>query len=80
MVAPITESPSCLATGTGSLKASVAVQDADVIYGDGWATITTPAAAGPLIGLPVVGSAFLRAVGSSGGQTFGAQYQHRLQR
>ena len=69
-----------LATGTGSLKASVAVQDADVTYGDGWATITTPAAAGTPIGLPVIGSSFLRAVGSSGGQTFGAQYQHRLQR
>ena len=69
-----------LAGGTGSLKASVAVQDADVTYGDGWATITTPAAAGALIGLPVIGSSFLRAVGSSGGQTFGAQYQHRLQR
>ena len=69
-----------LSTGTGSLKASVAVQDADVTYGDGWATITTPPAAGALIGLPVVGSSFLRAVGSSGGQTFGAQYQHRLQR
>ena len=69
-----------LAGGTGSLKASVAVQDADVTYGDGWATITTPAAAGTPIGLPVVGSAFLRAVGSTGGQTFGAQYLHRLQR
>ena len=69
-----------LATGTGSLKASVAVQDADVTYGDGWATITTPAAAGTPIGLPVIGSSFLRAVGSTGGQTFGAQYQHRLQR
>ena len=69
-----------LATGTGSLKASVAVQDADVTYGDGWATITTPAAAGALIGLPVIGSSFLRAVGSSGGQTFGAQYEHRIQR
>ena len=69
-----------LAAGTGSLKASVAVQDADVTYGDGWATITTPAAAGALIGLPVVGSAYVRAVGSSGGQTFGAEYQHRLQR
>ena len=69
-----------LAAGTGSLKASVAVQDADVTYGDGWATITTPPAAGALIGLPIVGSSFLRAVGSSGGQLFGAQYQHRLQR
>ena len=69
-----------LAAGTGSLKASVAVQDADVTYGDGWATITTPAAAGALIGLPVVGSAYVRAVGSTGGQTFGAEYQHRLQR
>ena len=69
-----------LATGTGSLKASVAVQDADVTYGDGWATITTPPAAGALIGLPVIGSSFLRAVGSSGGQTFGAQYEHRIQR
>ena len=69
-----------LAAGTGSLKASVAVQDADVTYGDGWATITTPPAAGALIGLPVIGSSFLRAVGSSGGQTFGAQYEHRIQR
>ena len=69
-----------MATGTGSMKASVAVQDADVTYGDGWATITTPAAAGALIGLPVIGSSFLRAVGSSGGQTFGAQYEHRIQR
>ena len=69
-----------LAAGTGSLKASVAVQDADVTYGDGWATITTPAATANLIGLPVVGSAYVRAVGSSGGQTFGAEYQHRLQR
>ena len=69
-----------LAAGTGSLKASVAVQDADVTYGDGWATITTPPAAGVLIGLPVIGSSFLRAVGSSGGQTFGAQYEHRIQR
>ena len=68
------------AGGTGSLKASVAVQDIDVKYGDGWTTITTPAAAGALIGLPVVGSAYVRAVGSSGGQTFGAEYQHRLQR
>ena len=69
-----------LATGTGSLKASVAVQDADVLYRDGWMTVATPPAAGALLGLPVLGSSFSRAVGNTGGQTFGISSNHRFQR
>ena len=68
-------------TGTGSLKAVVAVQDADLTYRDGWMTVLTPAAVGPtLIGLPVIGSSFSRALGNAGGQTFGISSQHRFQR
>ena len=69
-----------IAAGTGSLKASVAVQDADVTYRDGWATLATPAATPNLIGLPVLGSSFSRAVGVTAGQTFGVSTNHRFQR
>jgi hypothetical protein len=69
-----------LAGGTGSLKASVAVQDADVTYRDGWMTVLTPPAVGALIGLPVLGSSFSRALGNAGGQTFGISSNHRFQR
>ena len=65
---------------TGALKASVAIRDADLTYRDGWATLTTPAAAGALIGLPVLGSSFSRAVGPTNGQTFGVSSNHRFQR
>ena len=67
---------------TGSLKASVAIRDADFgAFRDGWATLTTPAAAGAaLLGLPVIGSAFSRAVGPTNGQTFGVSSNHRFQR
>ena len=69
-----------LPTGTGALKASVAVQDTTLLYKDGWATFTTPAAVGALIGLPVLGSSFSRALGNAGGQTFGISSNHRFQR
>ncbi len=68
------------AGGTGALRAQVATRDADVKYRDGWATLVTPPAAGALIGLPVLGSSFSRAVGNSAGQTFGISSNHRFQR
>ncbi len=67
-----------LATGTSSLKASVAVQDLDVTYRDGWMTIATPAA-GVNNGLPVVGAAFSRAFANAT-TSFGATYKHRFGR
>ena len=68
-------------SSTGALKATVAIRDADFgTFRDGWATLTTPAAAGALIGLPVLGSAFTRAVGPTNGQTFGVSSNHRFQR
>lgn len=75
-----------VSTGTGSLKASVAAKDLDVTYREGWMVLATPAAtaapggAGTVNGLPVLGSSFVRAVGASGGQTFGAAYKHRFAR
>jgi hypothetical protein len=76
-----------LATGTGSLKASVAVKDLDVTFRDGWMRINTPAAAitadytvNPVItnGLPVIGAAYARAY--AGAQSFGATHNHRMAR
>lgn len=62
-----------------SLAAAVARTDVDVTYADGWAKITTPGAAG--LGMPIVGSAFLRAVNGNVGAgmagTYGASYAHR---
>lgn len=71
-----------IAAGTGALKASVAVKDLDVTYKEGWMKLTTPAVAvaAGTNGLPVLGSSFVRAVGGSGGQTFGAAYKHRFAR
>ena len=71
-----------IAAGTGSLKASVAVKDLDVSYKEGWMTLSTPAVAvaAGTNGLPVLGSAFVRAVGNAGGQTFGAAQKHRFSR
>lgn len=56
---------------SGSLKASVAVKNVEVGYNSGWTKITLPTT-----GLPVLGSAFVRALGN-GTQTFGATYDHR---
>lgn len=70
-------------TGTGSLKASVAVKDLDVGFRDGWLRLATPAAAivAPAVnGLPLVGASFVRAFANSGTQSFGAAYNHRLSR
>ncbi|MEO8117736.1 MAG: cell surface protein [Rhodoferax sp.] len=64
-------------TGTGALTASVAVQDLDVTYRDGFMTIATPAADATK-GLPVLGSAFSRAF--AGANSFGATYKHRFGR
>lgn len=71
-----------IAAGTGSLKASVAVKDLDVTYREGWMRLATPAVAvaAGTNGLPVLGSSFVRAVGGTGGQTFGAAYKHRFAR
>lgn len=71
-----------VAAGTGALKASVAVSDLDVGYKEGWLRIATPAVAvaAGVNGLPVLGASFVRAVGGSGGQTFGASYKHRFAR
>jgi hypothetical protein len=59
------------ATTSGSLKASVALKNIEVGYNAGWAKLTIPGN-----GLPVVGAAFVRALGN-GTQTFGAAYSHR---
>lgn len=73
-----------VATGTGALKASVAVKDLDVTYRNGWMRIATPAATatpgggGTIQGLPVVGSEFARAF--AGTNSFGAAYKHRFTR
>ncbi len=70
-----------LATGTSSLKASVAVKDLDVTFRDGWMVLGTPAAniAAPAVnGLPLVGASFFRAF--AGTQSFGATFNHRLGR
>ena len=58
-------------TTSGSLKASVAVKNIEVGYNAGWAKLTLAGS-----GLPVVGGAFVRALGN-GTQTFGASYAHR---
>ena len=80
------------AAGTGSLRATVATKDITVPYADGWMAMTTPAASGVAgvvpgggaavtpRGLPLLGQAFVRAVGGTGGQTFGASWGHRLGR
>lgn len=65
-----------------SLAAAVARTDVDVTYADGWAVIGTPGATG--VGLPIVGSSFVRAVNGnvSAGMagTYGAAYPHRFTR
>lgn len=70
------------ASGTGALKAAVAVKDLDVTYRDGWMKLTTPAAtalpAGWVAGLPVLGASFARAW--AGPQSFGASWPHRFSR
>ena len=77
-----------LPTGpSGSLKATVSLRDVTAGFSDGWMIISTPSggfvnaapAVGVLGGLPLVGAAFERAVGS-GTNTFGATYNHRLGR
>lgn len=75
-----------IAAGTGSLKASVAVKDLDVTYREGWMKLATPSATATpgggatITGLPVLGASFVRAVGGTAGQTFGAAYKHRFAR
>jgi len=70
------------ASGTGALKAAVAVKDLDVTYRDGWMRLATPAAtalpAGWTAGLPVLGASFARAW--AGPQSFGASWPHRFSR
>ncbi len=65
---------------SGALKGNVAVKDLTVPYTDGWMLVSTPAGGavrqGPA-GLPVIGSAFVKALGNAGGQTFGAAWPHR---
>jgi hypothetical protein len=65
------------AAGTSALKAAVAVKDLDVTYAEGWMTLTTPGAVG-VTGLPVLGSAFVKA--NAGANSFGAAYPHRFSR
>jgi hypothetical protein len=64
------------ATGTGALKASVAVKDLDVTYREGWMSIATPG--GTTTGLPVLGSSFARAF--AGTNSFGQATKHRFAR
>lgn len=80
------------AASTGSLRATVAFKDVTVPYADGWMVMSTPSASGvagvvpgtatPATprGLPLLGQAFARAIGGTGGQTFGASWGHRLGR
>lgn len=62
---------------SGSLRSTVALQDLDVLSSNGWMSLQTPS---PTlgVGLPVMGSAFIRAV--SGSSQFGAQWEHRYTR
>jgi len=72
-------------SGSGALKASVALKDLDEPYRDGWMTLTTfgatpvtLAAAGWRTGLPVLGASFVKAW--AGANSFGASYPHRFTR
>jgi hypothetical protein len=66
-------------TTTGALKATVAVRDLITPYTDGWMIVGTPSGGavrqGPA-GLPVIGAAFVKALGNAT-QTFGAAWPHR---
>lgn len=79
------------ATASGSLGAMVAIKDLTVPYAAGWMVMATPAgnataaAAGVnvgaiAVGLPVLGGSYAKAIGSTGGQTFGAAWDHRFGR
>lgn len=74
-----------VASGSGALKASVALKDLDEPYRDGWMTLTTLAATpvnlaglGWRTGLPVLGASFVKAW--AGANSFGASYPHRFTR
>jgi len=69
-----------VSSGSGALKASVALKDLDVTYRDGWMRLTTPSATAVtgVDGLPVLGSSFTRAW--AGANSFGAAYPHRFAR
>ena len=70
-------------SSSGALKASVAVKDLDVTFTAGWMTLTTPnsgSITGYRAGLPVLGSAFVRATNATTGAGFGAAYPHRATR
>jgi len=61
------------ATTTATISASVAVNDIDVTYQEGWMRLTTPGASIP--GLPIVGSSYTRAL--SGDSFFAGSWKHR---
>ena len=64
------------AAASGTLKATVARSNYDNAYSAGWLSISTPGATGG--GLPVLGSAFVRATAPTG--TFGVTWNHRTNR
>jgi len=69
-----------VASGSGALKASVALKDLDVTYRDGWMTLTVQSATAVpgTDGLPVLGASFVKAW--AGANSFGASYPHRFTR
>jgi len=63
------------ATTTATLAANVAVTNIDTPYAEGWMRLNTPAASASVDGLPVLGSAYTRAL--SGDSFFAGSWKHR---
>lgn len=63
---------------SASLKSTVTRNDRTLPVVDGWLVMGTPGITAGVVGLPVIGASFVKAVG--GTSTFGATYSHRYVR